>query len=384
MKGQWIGKFSEISSDGNEITGSAIINIDEVHNNYQGVFTIIQDNNNLPDIYGLFITNDKNRSFKIDNLALLPINPENRMPVQTTGDWEIVKNRYGKDKIINNVKLQGILKKDNLKLQWKSESGANGNCLLNKSKADKPSEYKPTLNINDWNDFKNYINELEDRRFIFRGHKDNQRRLRTTFHRRGRADINKFEHEDIPTLHKYLCTMTRHFFNLIDPNENGAFYNLIRHHGYPTPLLDWTYSPYVASFFAFREIKNYDAAKAKDNKKIRIFIFDQREWQKDFNRINILSYPYPYISILEALAIDNARMIPQQAISMVTNIDDIEEFIRNKEIEMNKEYLQAIDLPLKYRNKIMKELSLMGITAGSLFPGLDGACEELKERFFGS
>jgi len=24
----------------------------------------------------------------------------------------------------------------------------------------------------------------------------------------------------------------------------------------------------------------------------------------------------------------------------------------------------------------------MGITAGSLFPGLDGACEELRERFF--
>ena len=31
----------------------------------------------------------------------------------------------------------------------------------------------------------------------------------------------------------------------------------------------------------------------------------------------------------------------------------------------------------------MKELALMGINAGSLFPGLDGACEQLKERYFG-
>jgi hypothetical protein len=30
----------------------------------------------------------------------------------------------------------------------------------------------------------------------------------------------------------------------------------------------------------------------------------------------------------------------------------------------------------------MQELALMGITAGSLFPGLDGACLQLKERFF--
>jgi hypothetical protein len=30
----------------------------------------------------------------------------------------------------------------------------------------------------------------------------------------------------------------------------------------------------------------------------------------------------------------------------------------------------------------MHDLSAMGITAGALFPGLDGACEELRERFF--
>jgi hypothetical protein len=29
-----------------------------------------------------------------------------------------------------------------------------------------------------------------------------------------------------------------------------------------------------------------------------------------------------------------------------------------------------------------RELNRMGVTAGSLFPGLDGGCEELKARFF--
>ena len=71
-------------------------------------------------------------------------------------------------------------------------------------------------------------------------------------------------------------------------------------------------------------------------------------------------------------AIENERMIPQQAVSIVTSIDDIESYIGLRETETTK-YLQAIDLPVSERKLVMRELSDMGITAGSLFPGLDGA-----------
>jgi hypothetical protein len=43
---------------------------------------------------------------------------------------------------------------------------------------------------------------------------------------------------------------------------------------------------------------------------------------------------------------------------------------------------QAIDLPVSERSIVARDLAMMGITAGSLLPGLDGACEQLKERFF--
>jgi len=74
-------------------------------------------------------------------------------------------------------------------------------------------------------------------------------------------------------------------------------------------------------------------------------------------------------------------MIPQQAVSIVTSIDDIESYIRLRETETTK-YLQAIDLPVSERKLVSRELSYMGITAGSLFPGLDGACKELAEQNF--
>ena len=33
-----------------------------------------------------------------------------------------------------------------------------------------------------------------------------------------------------------------------------SFMIYLRHHGFPSPLLDWTYDPYVAAFFAFRNL----------------------------------------------------------------------------------------------------------------------------------
>jgi hypothetical protein len=48
----------------------------------------------------------------------------------------------------------------------------------------------------------------------------------------------------------------------------------------------------------------------------------------------------------------------------------------------DRSFLRIVDLPRNERPKVMQELSVMGISAGSLFPGLDGTCEELRERFF--
>jgi len=65
-----------------------------------------------------------------------------------------------------------------------------------------------------------------------------------------------------------------------------------------------------------------------------------------------------------------------------TNIEDMEAWIRLVEKEKNKRYLTIIDIPRSEREFAMRDLAYMGVTAASLFPGLDGVCSSLKERFF--
>jgi hypothetical protein len=274
--------------------------------------------------------------------------------------------------------VEGACDHDTLTLSWITDIGTSGRSVLPRSVANKPSE----LQARDlgWADYKEYVSTLTAKRHLFRGQIE-PFRLRTSFHRSGRAHLHRFLAQDIPALHKHLSARTKHFFNLQIPDENGAFFNLIQHHGYPTPLLDWTYSPYVAAFFAYRRISNEKAAKASPKDKIRILVFDQAQWRRDWSQFAVLVRPGLHVSIGEFIAVENERMIPQQAASTITNVDDMESYLKSKET-VEKKYLWAIDLPVSDRRRVLSELIYMGITAGSMFPGLDGACEELKERNF--
>jgi hypothetical protein len=183
-------------------------------------------------------------------------------------------------------------------------------------------------------------------------------------------------------LYRHLSARTKHIFDLRVPDQFGAFLHLAQHHGYPTPLLDWTYSPFVAAFFAYRGISNEIAAKADSENKVRILVLDQEKWRMTFPQSLLMVVPWLHFSIGEFIPIENERMVPQQAASTLTNADDIESYIKSKEMESKKTYLWAIDLPVRDRRDVIRDLCYMGITAGSLFPGLDCACEELTERNF--
>ena len=111
-------------------------------------------------------------------------------------------------------------------------------------------------------------------------------------------------------------------------------------------------------------------------------MFDAKEWRSSFTQILSVSVRWQHFSLIEPIAIENERLIPQQALSSFTTVDDIESYIGDKEAKVKKQFLRVVDLPLGERDLVIRELTLMGVTPGSLFPGIEGTCEELRERFF--
>ena len=70
---------------------------------------------------------------------------------------------------------------------------------------------------------------------------------------------------------------------------------------------------------------------------------------------------------------------------MLSNVVDIEALIALTETQASEtglDFLTTIDLPLADARQGLDELRHMGITHASLFPGVDGVCLELADRFF--
>lgn len=365
MRGQWLGSYSGGAD------GKVMINIDEVDDHFEGVAYLNPSTTTIPASVAFLSTLNKGEEQEA-TAYIFPIDPRTGFQ----GNWEEIKALYGEG-VVHSSEANVKLRVQGNKLHINAVSNIN---VTFSAVLDRPSgngESKIPGQKMSWEEFKSHISSISKFSYLFRG-QQKPWSLCTSFHRRGRYRMSEFTSKDVRKLHQRLSAITSHFFDLTVPDQNGAFFNLLQHHGYPTPLLDWSHSPYVAAFFAFRDRPiGYDGDEV-----VRVYIFNNQEWQKRYRQIQNLDPSFPHLSVMEFIAIDNPRLVPQQSVTTVTNLHDIEAYVLERESETDVRFLDAIDIPAKEREVAMRDLRFMGITAGSMFPSIDGVCEEMRERNF--
>jgi hypothetical protein len=234
-----------------------------------------------------------------------------------------------------------------------------------------------------WAEFVAWVSAISSSHgeLVFRGHAKATYRLTTSLHRTGRRDLIRYRSEDLTLLKGYVSGVNGRAYQLDNPDDYHNLLSLAQHHGYPTPLLDWSESPYVAAYFALQGAHRLGSGDESSHCRILAFEVDlyQREAGADLGALEV---PFLSLHCVRSGYRDNDRATPQQSVFMLSNVVDIEAYIETVERCLRRRLMTKIDLSLSEAGTALSALRLMGITEASLFPGLDGICKELRNRFF--
>lgn len=368
MNGQWLGRIA------GDAPGLGVFELDDFGVELRGIAYHFPDDVALPGVAVTFDLERREAKHSIKGASLTPIDPRFGFTMRP----EDVSREFPGSIVAPKADLELEFNSNgNIEVSYITDV-SKGSGTLVKSMAEADSELIPHPEVKSWDQFKEWAFSVEPHRYFYRG-QSVRKRLRTSFHRTNRKNLAWYRDWDVNEMRRTLSAQLTHVFDVRDADQNGAFYNLLQHHGYPTPLLDWSLSPFVAAYFAFcAKLNGRSEADC-----VRIFVLDAKHWRADFSQLAAIAYVRPHFSIIDLLAIENHRMVPQQAKATLTNIDDIETYLMLMGRQSGKSYLLSIDLPLSERERALSDLNLMGINAGSLFPGVDGTCEAMRYRNFG-
>lgn len=104
---------------------------------------------------------------------------------------------------------------------------------------------------------------LGDGDYIFRGHADEAWKLKTSLRRHTSIPHESWNSDIDQMLDQFRVGLAKLGLLPFESDNRLDWLEFARHHGVPTPVLDFSNSPYVALFFAFNGIR-YDRNKAPE------------------------------------------------------------------------------------------------------------------------
>ncbi len=226
--------------------------------------------------------------------------------------------------------------------------------------------------------------------YAFRGLSNSTYKLKTSIIRLG-GDYNKLENHLLRNFRKYA-----HRDALYSKSE-WSWLALAQHHGLPTRLLDWTFSPFVALHFATANIERFkiDGAiwcvdyvqlhklmpkKLKNilkNEGSNVFTVDMLyNGAKSLSILDNLDESQ-FVVFLEPPSLDD-RMVNQYALfslmSSPTGVFD-------HWLKDHRDLFKKVIIPANLKWEIRDKLDQVNITERVLFPDLDGLSRWLKRHY---
>lgn len=264
---------------------------------------------------------------------------------------------------------------------------ADGNSKRFEVMADELSGRIPVTRLESWRDFTNLLeSDFFNRhgvQLVFRGHRRHDWGLMPTL---GRVTTNGIITEVLADgqLDRFKRAVRGRLNDTALVNEDDELWSVGQHHGLMTPLLDWTYSPYVALFFAFHKEDDQDE---KDNPYRAVYVLNKSFLVDNETETGI--------RVFEPRKDHHGRLVNQAGLftfspfdatleNKLTDVLADEEGFTDEELRSASEeeqpeilarYICKIYIRNEERDACVRHLRRMNVHHASLFPDLIGASD---------
>lgn len=245
----------------------------------------------------------------------------------------------------------------------------------------------PVTRLQHWNDFSELLDSAFFRapgfEYVYRGHRRFDWKLQPTL---GRIAHNGVIDAELANRHlrsfRQAIRGRVSDYELVREHEEDELWAVGQHHGLMTPLLDWTYSPFVALFFAFSA---KDAPGELDNPYRSVYLL---------NKAALEDQACPDIPLVEPVKDDYGRLVNQAGLFTKSPYGDSFENVlinwlaesedsnselgrvdENDQASVLARYICKVYIPNTDQNECVRFLRRMNVHHASLFPDLIGAAQ---------
>lgn len=239
-------------------------------------------------------------------------------------------------------------------------------------------------------------------RWLFRGECDAARELCSSFERT--CVLDKIEASERGRVESMMIREFKRRFHNYAPTAPAddamdEWLALMQHYGAPTRLVDFTYSPLIAAYFAFARVdsRGTDCAsiwavnidnltkKIGDNPRVQLeySLYQDHQTSESFSRVFMFTEPNDLVLSLSPYRLNERQSAQRGAFLCQGNIstslvENLKEFL--KDPEHLKESVIQFTIRKNQKRKVIDDLDNMNINGITLFPDLVGFAESFGPR----